>query len=281
MNKKISFIKSGIYLVLLTAVAALFINNMTPSRDKAALLKSTDIHSSSATVSLIPAESSSPPDTELSSSSSSSDKGDATTAVQTSTSVCLPETPPLTSSSSAVPGSEQSGISPEILKPPVSSSAQPSSAVSSVHEPEPPQTHSTTLPPAHEPEIPPQKPAVSSVFSSSYNEPVSSSSEIAEDPPVSAPVVPSSTSEEVSVLQSTSSESSSEIFTDEFDFDKININTASAEELQQLEGIGKTRANAIIAYRKENGGFSSVNELLNVKGIGEKTFEKIRGEITV
>ena len=61
----------------------------------------------------------------------------------------------------------------------------------------------------------------------------------------------------------------------------ININTASSEELQTLSGIGEAKANAIIAYRKEHGGFKDISELMNVSGIGEKTFENIRDRITV
>lgn len=62
---------------------------------------------------------------------------------------------------------------------------------------------------------------------------------------------------------------------------KININTADLAELTTLAGIGETKAAAIIAWREEHGGFSSVEELLNVDGIAEKTFEKIKDEIRV
>ncbi len=62
---------------------------------------------------------------------------------------------------------------------------------------------------------------------------------------------------------------------------KININTASATELQLLNGIGEVKSNAIIAYRNTNGPFNSIEEILNVSGIGEKTFEKIKDYITV
>lgn len=61
----------------------------------------------------------------------------------------------------------------------------------------------------------------------------------------------------------------------------ININTAPLAELMQLSGIGEVKGSAIIAYREEHGAFSSVDELLNVKGIGEKTLDKIRARITV
>lgn len=61
----------------------------------------------------------------------------------------------------------------------------------------------------------------------------------------------------------------------------ININTATSRELQSLSGIGEVKARAIVDYRNEHGFFASVDELINVKGIGEKTLEKIRAFITV
>lgn len=62
---------------------------------------------------------------------------------------------------------------------------------------------------------------------------------------------------------------------------KININTASIEELERLHGIGPAIANRIIEYRKFHGGFQSIEEITRVKGIGVKTYEKIKGNITI
>lgn len=62
---------------------------------------------------------------------------------------------------------------------------------------------------------------------------------------------------------------------------RININTATSQELQTLRGIGPAMARRIIEYRQTYGGFSTVDDLTNVKGIGEKTLEKIRDSIAV
>jgi competence protein ComEA len=62
---------------------------------------------------------------------------------------------------------------------------------------------------------------------------------------------------------------------------KVNINLATSDELQSLTGIGPSKAEAIIAYREENGPFTSPEGLLEVSGIGEKSFEKIKEEITI
>lgn len=61
----------------------------------------------------------------------------------------------------------------------------------------------------------------------------------------------------------------------------VNINTAIKEQLMTLDGIGEVKAMAIIDYRRENGNFRTVDELMEVEGIGEKTLEKIRNSITV
>ncbi len=62
---------------------------------------------------------------------------------------------------------------------------------------------------------------------------------------------------------------------------KVNINTAGVTELTALNGIGETKAAAIVAYREEHGSFRSIEEIMEVSGIGEGTFDKIKEDITV
>lgn len=62
---------------------------------------------------------------------------------------------------------------------------------------------------------------------------------------------------------------------------RININTADEVQLTTLTGIGATRAQAIIAYREENGPFAAIEDIMNVQGIKEGTFAKIKDEIVV
>lgn len=61
----------------------------------------------------------------------------------------------------------------------------------------------------------------------------------------------------------------------------INLNTATAEELQSIKGIGPVTAQRIIDHRTAIGGYTSVDQLLDVKGIGSKTLETMRGQVTV
>lgn len=64
--------------------------------------------------------------------------------------------------------------------------------------------------------------------------------------------------------------------------DVVNLNTADAATIQrELVGIGATKAQAIVAYREAHGNFASVDELLEVKGIGEATLEKNRHKLMV
>lgn len=62
---------------------------------------------------------------------------------------------------------------------------------------------------------------------------------------------------------------------------KININTATSEELQELDGVGEATAEKIIKEREENGPFATVEDIMRVPGIGEKKFEAMRNDITV
>ncbi len=62
---------------------------------------------------------------------------------------------------------------------------------------------------------------------------------------------------------------------------KININTATLEELDKLKGIGPVTAQKIIDYRTQNGLFKAIEDLKNVSGIGDVKFEEIKGEISL
>ncbi|WP_337089958.1 helix-hairpin-helix domain-containing protein [Leuconostoc pseudomesenteroides] len=61
----------------------------------------------------------------------------------------------------------------------------------------------------------------------------------------------------------------------------INLNTATKEELQNLEGIGEKKADQILDYRQEHGGFRSIEELKSISGIGTKRFEAIKEQLTI
>ncbi len=61
----------------------------------------------------------------------------------------------------------------------------------------------------------------------------------------------------------------------------VNINTATAEELVELPRVGPATAARIIEWREENGPFARIEELMNVQGIGERTFERIKPHVTV
>ncbi|MDR2458436.1 MAG: helix-hairpin-helix domain-containing protein [Clostridiales Family XIII bacterium] len=61
----------------------------------------------------------------------------------------------------------------------------------------------------------------------------------------------------------------------------ININTATSTELQEINGVGPATAEKIITYREQEGGFKKLEDLLNVSGIGEKTFEKLKAFVCI
>ena len=62
---------------------------------------------------------------------------------------------------------------------------------------------------------------------------------------------------------------------------RVNINTASEEELTAISGIGQKKARAIVEYRSQNGAFSSIDEIKNVNGIGDALYEKIKDSICI
>jgi competence protein ComEA len=61
----------------------------------------------------------------------------------------------------------------------------------------------------------------------------------------------------------------------------LNINTATASQLEGLPGVGKATADRIVEYRQKSGGFKKVEELMNIRGIGEKSFLKLKPLVAV
>ncbi|WP_374265238.1 ComEA family DNA-binding protein [Zoogloea sp.] len=64
-------------------------------------------------------------------------------------------------------------------------------------------------------------------------------------------------------------------------FAAVNLNTATPAELDGIKGIGPAKAKAIVDYRSKNGPFKSIDDLKNVKGFGEKSIAKLKGELSV
>lgn len=88
----------------------------------------------------------------------------------------------------------------------------------------------------------------------------------------SAPAASTSTSASSSAASASSGPASGDL---------INLNTATAADLQKLNGIGEKKAEQIIAYRQEKGSFKSIDELKEVSGIGDKTFAAIKDQLTI
>ena len=61
----------------------------------------------------------------------------------------------------------------------------------------------------------------------------------------------------------------------------LNLNTATLEQLERLPGVGPATAKRILEYRQKSGGFKKIEELMNVRGIGEKSFLRLKPQITV
>jgi competence protein ComEA len=62
---------------------------------------------------------------------------------------------------------------------------------------------------------------------------------------------------------------------------KVNLNTATAEQLTTLPGVGPKLAARIVEHRQQHGGFKSIQDLMNVKGIGEKNFQKLQTYLAI
>ena len=90
------------------------------------------------------------------------------------------------------------------------------------------------------------------------------------------------TEKEITKEQITSNDSQvdNETKVEEKNSSLININTATIDELMKLDGIGESKAKAIIDYRLQNGLFEKIEDIQNVSGIGEKAYEKIKERIT-
>ena len=68
---------------------------------------------------------------------------------------------------------------------------------------------------------------------------------------------------------------------DKTDNQKININTANEDELTKLPGIGQSRAKAIVEYREKNGRYNNIRDIMNISGIKQAMFDKIKDLISV
>ena len=64
-------------------------------------------------------------------------------------------------------------------------------------------------------------------------------------------------------------------------YSAVNINTATQSELEAVKGVGPAKAKAIISYRESKGGFKSLDELVNVKGFGKASIEKLKSDLVV
>lgn len=71
------------------------------------------------------------------------------------------------------------------------------------------------------------------------------------------------------------------LFLFSFSFGVVNVNKANSAQLQTLNGIGPSKAEEILKYRKLHGAFKNVDELVNVKGIGPKTIQKFKSQASV
>ena len=80
---------------------------------------------------------------------------------------------------------------------------------------------------------------------------------------------------------SSSSDSSSSNSTSSSNTEQVHLNSATVQDLQKLNGVGQKKAEQIIEYRDQNGGFKQIEDLTKVTGIGEKTFEKLKDQLAL
>lgn len=162
-----------------------------------------------------------------------------------------------------IPSTVPTMVKSEVSAPQVTVASQPQNAAQG-HEPAPP---NTPEPPAEDDT--PAAPAVTAAQTTAQTTASSAAQQVTQTPQVSQTPQVAPTAHVEAPAES------------EPENGLININTATLDELMQLDGIGEVKGRAIIAYREEHGSFASVSELLNVKGIGEKTLEKLRDNVTV
>ena len=81
--------------------------------------------------------------------------------------------------------------------------------------------------------------------------------------------------------EETATWSETELSDEQIENDRVNINQASKDALMTLSGIGESKADAIIRYRDEHGAFGSIEELMDVPGIKEGTYSKIKDRISI
>lgn len=98
--------------------------------------------------------------------------------------------------------------------------------------------------------------------------------------PEEEPEIPAKVSEESGSLTEESADPEKAVSEESSD-GKINLNTADAEELMTLNGVGESRAKAILEYRSRNGAFQKIEDIMQIPGIKEGIFSKIKDQITV